>query len=233
MDEPDEPDEPDDPDAPWLQRLRDGVVPPARWLFVTLGALTAAGALLLWAEALHLEWVADLWEHTQRIGAVVLVPPVLVVTGPVVALAAWWSGRRDRRVLARIRARGDDVALHLPVTTPSIREPDELSDPAPVLWTVDSDGLHGWSSHADRPVHDLPWQRIRRIDVATHTVRGQDQDFGIWIDLDRGHVVLAPRAALGRPFAANGAQWATLVRVLRALRSGAAGASPAVPGPTT
>lgn len=225
----------DEPDDPWLQRLRGGVVPSARWLFVTLGALTAAGAMLLWAEALHLEWVADLWEHTQRIGVVVLVPPALVITGPVVALVTWWSGRRDRRVLARIRAAGSAVALHLPVTKPSIREPDELPEPAPVLWTVDTDGLHGWSSHAGHPVHDLPWQRIRRIDVATHTVRGQDQDFGIWIDLDRGHVVLAPRAALGRPFAASSAQQSALVRVLRGLRqqAGAPAVPPGASGQTT
>lgn len=217
----------DEPDEPWLRRLRDGVVPPVRSLLVTLGAVTVVGALLLWAEALHLVWVADLWEHTRRIGIVVLVPPALVITGPVVAIVAWWSGRRDRRVLARVRAAGSDVALHLPVTKPSIREPDELPEPAPVLWTVDADGLHGWSPRADRPVHDLPWQRIRHIGVATHTVRGQDQDFGIWIDTDRGHLVLAPRAALGRPFAASRAQQSALVRVLRRLRQQAG--TPTVP----
>ena len=82
----------DESDEPWLQRLRDGVVPSARWLFVTLGALTAAGALLLWAEALHLEWVADFWERTQRIGVVVLVPP---------ALRGRRTGRRAGRVVVR------------------------------------------------------------------------------------------------------------------------------------
>ena len=94
----------DEPDDPWLQRLRDGVVPSARWMFVTLGALTAAGALLVWAEALHLEWVGDFWEHTRRIGIL-----VLVLTGPAGRGARYrcsprgGQSRRDRRVLARIR----------------------------------------------------------------------------------------------------------------------------------
>jgi hypothetical protein len=209
----------DDNAEPWVRRLRDGEVPPVRGLVLGLLALSVVGALLLWAEALHVQQVAAFWEGTRRVGVLVLVPPALLVAGPVVGIAAWWASRRDRRVLARIRATGTPVAFHLPVTAPVIREPDELPDPAPVLWTVDAEGFHGWSSRDDRPVHDLPWQRIRRIDVATHRGRGgADEDYGLWFATDRGHVVLAPRSALGRPSALAAAKLRVLVRVLRALR---------------
>jgi hypothetical protein len=214
----------DDDAEPWVRRLRDGEVPPVRGLVLGLLALSVVGALLLWAEALHLEWVAEFWDQTRRAGLLVLVPPALLVAGPVAGLAAWWASRRDRRVLARIRRAGAPVTFHLPVTAPVIREPDELPDPAPVLWTVDAEGLHGWSAHDDRPVHDLPWDRIRRIDVATHRVRGNvDEDYGLWFATDRGHVVLAPRGALGRPSGIAAAKLQVLARVLRALRP--AGAS--------
>lgn len=209
----------DDSAEPWVRRLRDGEVPPVGGLVVGLLVLSVVGALLLWAEALHLEWVAEFWDHTRRAGLLVLVPPALLVTGPVVGVGTWWSSRRDRSILARIRRVGSPVAFHLPVTAPVIREPDEFPDPAPVLWTVDAEGFHGWSSGDDRPVHDLPWERIRRIDVATHRGRGGvDEDYGLWFATDRGHVVLAPRGALGRPSGIAAAKLQVLARVLRALR---------------
>jgi hypothetical protein len=203
----------------WVQRLRDGTFPPIRWLLVPMAAMTVVGAVLLWAEASHLSWAVDLWEHTRRVGIVVLVPPAMVIAGPAVSIAAWLVGRRDRRVVSRIRAAGGPVDVYLPVGQPSVREPDELPDPAPTLWTVDAAGLQGWTARAAHPVHDLPWTRIRRIAVATRKARGGDEDYGIWIDTDRGHVVLAPRTALGRPGTAGSRALRVLVRVLRSSRS--------------
>lgn len=203
----------------WVQRLLAGAFSPIRWLLVPMAALTVVGAALLWAEVLHLPWAVDVWEHTRRVGIIVLVPPAMVIAGPAVSIAAWWTGRRDRRVMARIRASGGPVDLFLPVGQPTIRESDELPDPAPTLWTVDAAGLHGWTTRAAHPVHDLPWIRVRRIAVATRRARGGDEDYGIWIDTDRGHVVLAPRTALGRPGTAGSGALGVLVRVLRSLRS--------------
>ncbi|SBN62475.1 hypothetical protein GA0004736_1377 [Curtobacterium sp. 9128] len=210
----------------WVQRLREGAFPPVRWLLVAMAAVTVVGALLLWAEALHLRWVADLWEHTRRVGVVVLVPLAMVVAGPAVSLAVWWTGQRDRRAMARVRAAGDTVDLYLPVGTPTIREPDELPDPAPTLWTVDAAGLRGWTGGSAGPVHELPWVRIRRIAVATRRARGSDEDYGVWIDTDRGHVVLAPRTALGRPGTAGAGALRDVVDVLRRLSEEPAARAP-------
>ena len=63
-----------------------------------------------------------------------------------------------------------------------------------MLWTVDAEGFHGWPSGDDRPVHDLPWERIRRIDVATHRGRGGvDEDYGLACSATR------PRPRRARP----------------------------------
>lgn len=127
----------------WVQRLRDGTFPPIRWLLVPMSAMTVVGAVLLWAEASHLPWAVDLWEHTRRVGIVVLVPPAMVIAGPAVSIAAWLVGRRDRRVVSRIRAAGGQVDVYLPVGQPTIREPDELPDPAPTRTALGRPGTAG------------------------------------------------------------------------------------------
>lgn len=208
-------------DEPWVQRLRDGEAPPRWRIVVGSVAVSVVGAVLLWAEVLHPGWVHDTWDDGGRGGIVVFVPPVLLFVGPVVAVLAWSTGRRDRRTLAHVRAAGPAPAFHLPVLTRSLRPGDELPDPKPEMWTVDAEGLHGWVPDVARPVNLLPWSRVHRIDLATRREKGMDLDYAIWIDTANGHLVLTPRAAIGRPQEAGGTKLDVLMRVLRALRPAA------------
>lgn len=205
-------------DEPWVRRLRAGVTPPQWRIAVGCTVVSVVGALLLWAEAVHPGWVRDAWGRGGRGGIVVIVPLLLLVSGPVVAIAALWTGRRDRRILAHIRATGQLPAFHLPVLTSPLRPSDELPDPKPQMWTVDDEGLHGWVPGVSRAVNSLPWSRVHRIDLATRREKGVDEDYAIRIDTANGHLVLTPRAAIGRPQEATGWKLDVLMRILLALR---------------
>ncbi|PYY50840.1 hypothetical protein [Curtobacterium sp. MCBD17_023] len=203
----------------WVQRLRDGEVPPT-WRIVLVTVLVSAlGAFLLVEMFVQPDVTRRIADATPRSGVFLLVPPILLLTGPGVALAAWSSGRRDRRTLARIRATGGRPVFHLPVETAALVAGEEFADPKPEVWTVDDTGLHGWTPDHARPVHALPWERIRAFGLANTVVKGVRQDWGIWVSTANGHVVLAPRTTLGRPFAAGGLKRPVLVRVLRSLRA--------------
>ncbi|WP_181439547.1 hypothetical protein [Curtobacterium sp. MCBD17_032] len=207
---------------PWVRRLRDGQAPPVLRIVTALLVLSATGALTLWLEALHPEWVRRTHGDGGRGSSIVFVPLVLLLCGMVGAVVAWLVSRQDRRTLQRIREAGVDVAFHLPVATTSTMAAEQFAEPEPVIWTVDDVGLHGWGPDHRGPVHELPWAKTRRIDVATRRWRGQDADYGIRIDTDHGHVVLEPRSGLCRPSRAGQDGLAVLTRVLRALRDRAA-----------
>jgi hypothetical protein len=203
-----------------VRRLRDGEVPPTWRIVLATSLVSALGAFLLWQQFAHPETTRRLFEVQGRAAFVtVLVPVVLLFTGPGVALAAWSSGRRDRRTLAAIRAAGGRPSFHLPVETGAMVAGEEFADPKPEVWTVDDAGLHGWSPGHARPVHALPWERIRAFGLANTMVKGLRQDWGIWVSTANGHVVLVPRTTLGRPFAAGRMKRPVLVRVLRSLRA--------------
>ncbi|WP_144712732.1 hypothetical protein [Curtobacterium pusillum] len=202
----------------WVQRLRDGVV-PRPWPVVVAAALLALGA----AAALVAEFSGPaVFDHvTGSRGRfwLVVFPLFLVVLGISIVIGTWWSGRRDRRILARVRETGRTPAFFLPVTTTSLRTTEELPRPRPEVWTVDAAGLHGWAPRRDAPVMDLPWSRIRRIDLATKDSRGTRVDYALWFDLtDGSSLVLPPRTTLGRPFEAGPTKLDVLMRVLRSLR---------------
>ena len=206
----------DDSEAPWVQRLRAGE-PPRRWpLVVGVVVLTIAGLLIAVLEVTHPHDVAR-FNGSQAALSVVIVPVILVVAGPVIAIGALVRGRQDRRILARIGP-SEHPALFLPVSTYAIRKDDMLPSPRPILWTVDAVGLHAWAPGADSPVLEAPWSRVRGIDVATEWQQGTRQTYGIWVDLDDGHLVLRPRRSLGRPFDATRGQTEVLMRVLRSVR---------------
>jgi hypothetical protein len=202
----------------WVRRLRDGVVPEP-WPVVVAAALLALGA----AAALVAEFSGPaVFDHVTgsrgRFWLVVL-PLFLVVLGVGIVIGTWWSGRRDRRILARVREHGPTPAFFLPVLTSSLRTTEELPRPRPEVWTVDAVGLHGWVPQRSVPVMELPWSRIRTIDLATKDSRGMRQDYALWFDLvDGSSLVLPPRTTLGRPFAAGPTKLDILMRVLRSLR---------------
>lgn len=203
----------DDFTDPWLQRLRDGVTPPVWPLVVGSGLATVIGVLLLVAEAAHTEDVHRMSD--SRVGFLVaLVPLGLVVGGPVLAIGSGLAGRSDRRVVAAIRS-GTTPGLFLPVTTSSIRADDDLPQPRPSVWAVDRDGMHGWAVGRDRPVVEVPWRRVQRIDLATRWDRGVRTPYGIWVDTDAGHLVLRPRTALARPTEAGAGRREHLAEELR------------------
>lgn len=202
----------------WVQRLRDGEVPPTWRIVVATLVVTLIGVFLLWQEFVHPEVTQGIADASSRSGALLLVPLVLLVTGPVIALSAWASGRRDRRTLARIRVAGPRPSFHLPVTTSALVAGEEFADPKPIIWTVDDAGLHGWSPDHERPVHELPWTRIHGFSSAKTYAKGQWQDWGIWVTTPRGHVVLAPRTALCRSSGAGPDKLDVILRVLRSLR---------------
>jgi hypothetical protein len=202
-----------------VRRLRDGEVPPTWRIVLVTVLISVVGAFLLFEVFAQPDVTRRIADATPRSGLVLLVPPVLLLTGPGVALAAWSSGRRDRRTLAAIRAAGDRPSFHLPVETGAMVAGEEFADPKPEVWTVDDAGLHGWSPDHARPVHALPWERIRAFGLANTMVKGLRQDWGIWVSTANGHVVLVPRTTLGRPFAAGGLKRPVLVRVLRSLRT--------------
>lgn len=201
----------------WVQRLRDGVVPPRTALLLTSAALLVAGVALVVAElssASFLQAAAD----SRRWGVVVLVPPALVVAGPVLAVWALVAGRQDRRLVARIRGRSAP-RFFVPVETSTLVAADTLPRPRPVVWSVDDAGLHGWAPGRPEAVLDVVWDRVRDIDLATVWNRGRRQDYGIWLALDHGHhVVLAPRSALGNPVGASAYRRDVVMRILRSLR---------------
>lgn len=208
-------------DEQWVQRLRDGVAPPRWRVAVGAVAVSVVGALLLWAEVTHPGWVRSAADGGGRGSIVVVVPLLLLVSGPVVGVAVWWSGRRDRRTLANVRASGPPPAFHLPVLRSSLRAADELPDPKPELWTVDAEGLHGWVPGVGRAVNLLPWSRVHHIDLATRREKGTDVAYAVWIGTANGHLVLTPRAAIGRPQAATGWKLDAIASILRALRPSA------------
>ncbi len=115
--------------------------------------------------------------RSSRVGSVVLVEAFVVVVGFAVSIGTWWSGRRDRRVLARIRASSHRPAFFLPVLTKGIRASEDLPRPRPEVWTFDTAGLHGWTPERDGPVLDVPWSRIHRVGLATKDSRGTRVDY--------------------------------------------------------
>jgi hypothetical protein len=209
-----------DDSEPWIRRLRDGQAPPVLRIVTGLLVLSLLGVLSLVLEVLNPEWVRRAYGDGGRGSSIVFVPLVLVLCGVVGAVSAWIAARQDRTTLRRIREAHVDVAFHLPVATTSTMVAEQFADPKPVIWTVDEVGLHGWGPDHRGPVHELPWARIRRIGIATRRWRGQDADYGVRIDTDRGHVVLEPRSGLCRPSSASQDGLAVLARVLQSLRDG-------------
>ncbi len=203
---------------PWVQRLRDGVVPPL-WPFV-------AGALGLFAVAVGMlvfeARFVDQASLTGR-GSIAVLLPLLGAVGCVVApISAWRDGRRDRRALRHAHGHGRGrPAFHLPVSARGTIAGQDLPDPRIALVTVDRSGLLGWSPVSPDPVVTIPWTRVARIDLATKDHRGRREDYGLWLTLtDGGPFVLEPRSALGRPFSASQPRLDVLRDVLRALRPG-------------
>lgn len=196
----------------------DGTPAPS-WPVHTVALVLVVGApALVVAEFRSSTFVAET-AQSSRVGSVVLLEVLLVVVGFAMSIGTWWSGRRDRRILARIRASGHRPAFFLPVLTKGIRASEDLPRPRPEVWTINTEGLHGWTSDRDSPVLDVPWARIRRVGLATKASRGTRIDYALWFGLDDGDaLVLPPRTALGRPFEAGPGGLETLLPVVRALR---------------
>lgn len=202
----------------WVERLRDGTAAPSWPVHLVAVVLVLGAPALIVAEFRSPTFVAEM-ARSSRVGSVVLVELLVVVVGFAMSIGTWWSGRRDRRVLARIRASGHRPAFFLPVLTKGIRASEDLPRPRPEVWTIDPDGLHGWTPDQDAPVSDVPWARIRRISLASKDSRGARVDYALWFGLDAGSpLVLTPRTSLGRPFEAGPGGLETLLPVVRALR---------------
>lgn len=207
----------------WVRRLRDGTA-PRQWPIHLAAAVLVLGAPALIVAEFGSPAFVEQMDRSSRVGSVVLVELFLTVVGIVMSVGTWWSGRRDRRTLARIRAGGREPAFFLPVLTKSIRTSEDLPRPRPEVWTLDRAGMHGWAPDREAPVIDLPWSRIRTIDLATKDARGSRVDYALWFDLvGGGELVLPPRTALGRPFEAGPGGLETLLPVLRSLRRELAG----------
>ncbi|ROP61453.1 hypothetical protein [Curtobacterium sp. PhB115] len=141
------------------------------------------------------------------------------MSGPGAVALSWLRGRRDRRLLERIRQHGPTPRFHLPVLRSGEYTVDDFPEPRPEMWTVDAAGLHAWSPERDEPVFDLVWGDIRSFELATTDVRGQRTDTGIWIITERvGRFAVQPRAVIGRPFGASTTKIHILMEVLRSLR---------------
>ncbi|MGL3198622.1 MULTISPECIES: hypothetical protein [Curtobacterium] len=202
----------------WVERLRDGTPAPSWPVHVVALVLVIGAPALIVAEFRSPTFVAET-AHSSQVGSIVLVELMLVVVGFAMSIGTWWSGRRDRRILARIHASGHRPAFFLPVLTKSLRASEDLAHPRPEVWTIDEAGLHGWTPDRDAPVFDVPWARIERISLATKDSRGTRVDYALWFGLDGGDpLVLAPRTTLGRPFEAGPGGLETLLPVVRALR---------------
>ncbi|WP_439688945.1 hypothetical protein ACRQ4C_13215 [Curtobacterium sp. SP.BCp] len=202
----------------WVERLRDGTAAPSWPVHAVALVLVLSAPALVVAELRSPAFVAEM-ARSSRVGSVVLVEAFVVVVGFAISIGTWWSGRRDRRVLARIRASSHRPAFFLPVLTKGIRASEDLPRPRPEVWTFDTAGLHGWTPERDGPVLDVPWSRIHRVGLATKDSRGTRVDYALWFGLDGGDpLVLAPRTALGRPFGAGPGGLETLLPVVRALR---------------
>lgn len=104
----------------WVERLRDGTAAPSWPVHLVAVVLVLGAPALIVAEFRSPTFVAEM-ARSSRVGSVVLVELLLVVVGFAVSIGTWWSGRRDRRVLARIRASGHRPAFFLPVLTKGIR----------------------------------------------------------------------------------------------------------------
>ncbi|MCT9620284.1 hypothetical protein [Curtobacterium sp. C2H10] len=202
----------------WVRRLRDGTA-PRQWPIHLAAAVLVLGAPALIVAEFGSPAFVEQMDRSSRVGSVVLVELFLTVVGIVMSVGTWWSGRRDRRTLARIRAGGREPAFFLPVLTKGIRTSEDLPRPRPEVWTLDRAGMHGWAPDREAPVIDLPWSRIRTIDLATKDARGSRVDYALWFDLvGGGELVLPPRTALGRPFEVGPGGLETLLPVLRSLR---------------
>ncbi|WP_182046218.1 hypothetical protein [Curtobacterium sp. ME26] len=199
--------------SPWVQRLRDGVIPPLRPFVLGAVGLLALSVGVLVFEALHADAIASV----GRVSVVVIVPLLGAVFCVVVPISAWRDTRQDRRALAHAHRHGQP-AFHLPVSARGISAPQDLPDRRITLFTVDGSGLLGWTAVSPDPVMTIPWSSIERIDLATKDDRGRRVDYGLWLTTTDGAVVLQPRSALGRPFEAGQPKLDTLRRVLRSLR---------------
>lgn len=190
----------------WVQRLRDGVTPPRWGLIVAVVVLVVVGGGSLALEVPHLDWFLGGRRRTYT----VLLSLFLLGWGVWIAVGSRSRGRTDRRTLARIRAHGP-VRFHLPV--------GPVGDPPPTIWTVDGHGLHGWRPDSAEPVSGLAWDDVDHIDLVTEERRGRRVDVALRITrTDHGVLVLLPRTALGRPYAAGQVKLDVLMRVLRSLR---------------
>lgn len=198
----------------WVQRLRDGVVPPLWPLVVWVVVLLVVGGGVLALEALHPERLEDVRRPFSLVG----IPLVLVVVAVAIPIGIWRDSGRDRHALANAHRHGTP-RFHLPVRPIGISAPQDLPDRRTALFTVDRSGLSGWSPGSAEPVLTIPWDSIERIDLATKDLRGQRVDYALWLTTtDGGSIVLQPRSALGRPFAASQTKPDILRRVLRSLR---------------
>lgn len=202
----------------WVERLRDGTTAPTWPVHSVALVLVLVAPALIVAEFRSPTFVAEM-ARSSRVGSVVLVELLLVVVGFAMSIGTWWSGRRDRQILRRIRESGHRPAFFLPVLTKGIRRSEDLPRPRPEVWTIDAEGLHGWTPDRGSPVLDMPWARIGRISLAIKDSRGARVDYAIWFGLDAGDpLVLAPRTSLGRPFEAGPGGLETLLPVIRRLR---------------
>ncbi|QQD75688.1 hypothetical protein I8920_12825 [Curtobacterium sp. YC1] len=201
----------------WVQRLRDGRT-PGRWPFlVGLAIVTIVGAAGLVLTVVDLDEIAH--SDARRPWSGPLLALFLFALGPVSAVLSWLQGRRDRRILERIRAHGTTPAFHVPVLRSGLGAVDDFPEPRPELWTVDAAGLDAWSAERDEAVFHLPWQDVETIELASQDVRGQRTDVGIWIvTKDVGRFTLRPRPTIGRPFGAGATKLHIVMRVLRSLQ---------------
>lgn len=178
--------------------------------------MTIGSVVLLLAEFTHPGFVTESGAH-HRGPVLVLLPILVLVAGPVIAISTWLSSRQDRRILRIIHA-SSMPHFYLPVIAKGIRISEDLPEPQPLIWTIDRAGLHGWARNTAVPTVVVAWSAIHDIRVANKQYRGQLTGYGISIHTDDRTLVLRCRTALGRSFEVGERQLGVLLQVLSSLR---------------
>lgn len=203
----------------WVKRLRAGQFPGVRGVLIAVVLLVVGGAVLTIAEWTHPGWLARAVEG-RRGFTYIIGPPALAIGGIVLGVGTRIQQRADRALIARIR-RSTSPVLFVPVLPKGPFTSEDLPSPRPSIWTVDETGLQGWAPSREKPVLIVPWADIEAFELATNDrepVSGQRMDYGVRILGTRPHLVLVPRADLGRATGASAYRIDVLQSLLRSFQ---------------
>lgn len=205
----------------WVQRLRTGTFPPIRG---TVAGVAVLGVLGLVATVLVAPHLGEIWSSDRRgrFGVTVL-PWLALASAAMLAVGTHTFRRRDRQAIAHARAWHVAPEFFLPVLAQHRGDLRRfgLGDEGtrqPLLWTLDTIGLHAWDRDRAEPVVEVPWAEVDGFEPEERRLWNGQSAWTLSIRARGGRLGLAPRPALGSPLGTSPLKSDVAMRVLRSLR---------------